>query len=229
MDSTCQKHLSILKWMDQTASKRKEKGKMKKISKAVQLALGALLIGLLFARPASAATNQATDPGGGGVTLTASGNVTVNSTGLQLVKQVWSTAGACLASSPTDPNCNAGATSVTVASSTALKFLIFVRNTTDISLSDVRIQDVIDITATGFTYAAGSMKDETAQLDTATIANIFTAANTGTALTDAVDGDVASVTGGSTMTIGAVTGQANATLNIAAHTTFGLLFQATKK
>jgi hypothetical protein len=149
--------------------------------------------------------------------------------GASIVKQVWTVAGTCLTSSPADPNCNAGATSATVASGTTLKFLIFVRNTTALALSDVRIQDVIDITATGFTYAAGSMKDETAQPDTATIASIFTAADTGTVLTDAVDSDVASVTGGSTMTIGAVTGQANATLNIAANTTFGLLFQATKK
>jgi hypothetical protein len=94
---------------------------------------------------------QATDPGGGGVTLAASGAVTVNSAALQLVKQVWTTAGACLASSPADATCNGSATTATVAAGTPLKFVIFVKNTTALALSDVRFQDALDITPTGFT------------------------------------------------------------------------------
>ena len=72
-----------------------------------------------------AAVNQATDPGGGGVSLTNSGNVTVTSATLQLMKQVWDLAGSnCLASIPADATCNSSATSITVPAGTALKFLI---------------------------------------------------------------------------------------------------------
>ena len=63
---------------------------------------------LMAASTAWGATNQATDPGGGGVTLTASGAVTVNATAsaLQLVKQVYDASGNCLASQPADAACN---------------------------------------------------------------------------------------------------------------------------
>jgi hypothetical protein len=196
-----------------------------------------LILGLVIALAVSgttvmAATNQATDPGGGGVTLTASGAVTVNSTALQLVKQVWTTAGACLASSPADATCNGGATTVTVAVNTQLKFVIFVKNATIVALTDVRFEDVLDISATGFTYVAGSLKYDANQLDTATSAQIYTAVDAGTAETDAVDttaGRYASITGNSNITVGAVTGQVNATLNVGANRTFALEFQAIKK
>jgi hypothetical protein len=178
-----------------------------------------------------AATNQATDPGGGGVTLSASGAVTVNSAALQLVKQVWTTAGACLASSPADATCNGSATTATVAAGTPLKFVIFVKNTTALALSDVRFRDVLDITATGFTYVAGTLKYDGNQLDTATSLQIYTAVDAGTVETDAVDvaaGNYASITGGSNLTVGAVVGQVNAALSVAANRTFALEFQARK-
>lgn len=179
-----------------------------------------------------AATNQATDPGGGGVTLTASGIVTVNSTALQLVKQVWNMAGACLASSPADATCNSSATTITVQVNTQLKFVIFVKNASALALSDVRFQDVLDVSGTGFTYVAGSLKYDASQADTATSAQIYTAVDAGTAETDAVDtaaGHYASVTGGSNITVGAVVGQVNAALSVANNKTFALEFQAIKK
>lgn len=179
-----------------------------------------------------AATNQATDPGGGGVTLTASGTVTVNSTALQLVKQVWNTAGACLASSPADATCNSSATTITVPANTQLKFVIFVKNASALALSDVRFQDVLDVSGTGFTYVAGSLKYDASQVDTATSAQIYTAVDAGTAETDAIDttaGHYASVTGGSNITVGAVVGQVNAALSVANNKTFALEFQAIKK
>jgi uncharacterized repeat protein (TIGR01451 family) len=178
-----------------------------------------------------AATNQATDPGGGGVALTASGAVTVNSAALQLVKQVWTTAGACLASSPADATCNGSATTVTVPMNTQLKFVIFVKNATNLALNDVRFQDVLDISPTGFTYVAGTLKYDGNQLDTATSAQIYTAVDGGTPETDAVDAGVgryASITGGSNLTVGAVVGQANAALGVSANRTFALEFQARK-
>src|SRR5512136_857659 len=150
---------------------------MRTKGKLYVMALGLAFVLSAWGTAVMAATNQATDPGGGGVTLTASGTVTVTSAAMQLVKQVWSSAGACLASSPADATCNASATTVTVAAGTPVKFIIFVRNTTDLALSDIRIQDVIDVSATGFTYTAASMKHDTAQLDTATLAQIYAAAN----------------------------------------------------
>ena len=184
--------------------------------------------------PTWAATNQATDPGGGGISLTGSGPVTVNSSALQLVKQVWSTAGACLASSPTDTTCNGGATTTTVAAGTQLKFVIFVKNTTVFALSDVRFQDVLDTSGTGFTYVASSMKHDATLADTATSAQIYPAVDGGTSETDVVDigaGHYASITGTpfGNLTVGAVAGQVNATLSVAANKTFALEFQVIKK
>lgn len=184
--------------------------------------------------PAQAATNTAVDPGGGGVSLSASGAVTVNSSALQLVKQVYDASGNCLASQPADATCNASATSVTVPAGTSLKFLIFVKNPTDLALTDVRFEDILDTTATGFTYAAGTIKrtanDGTAPLATATAAQIYTAANTGTAQTDAVGApdDYASYNAG-TLTVGAVAGQANSALGFPANKSFGIIFNVTKK
>ena len=195
------------------------------------LALCLTLIISAWSSAVMAATNTATDPGGGGVALTASGAVTVNSTALQLVKQVWTTAGACLASSPADATCNGSATTVTVPVNTQLKFVIFVKNATNLALSDVRFQDTLDITPTGFTYVAGTLKYDGNQLDTATLAQIYAAVDAGTVETDAVDAGVgryASITGGSNLTVGAVVGQVNAALSVAANRTFALEFQARK-
>lgn len=188
---------------------------------------------------AHAATNQATDPGGGGVSLVASGSVTVNSSTLQLVKQVWDSAGSnCLASAPADATCNGSATSITVPAGTTLKFLLYVKNASDVSLSDVRFQDLLDDAASGFTYTASSIRrtpnDGTAPADTATNAAILAAATT--AVTDALGApdDLASITdsnanpGLDKLTVGAVTGQANQSLSFLAHKSFAILITVTK-
>src|SRR6266571_4009437 len=198
-----------------------------------------LMILVLGTAGVYAAVNQATDPGGGGVSLTNSGNVTVTSATLQLVKEVWDSTGSnCLASIPADATCNSSATSITVPAGTALKFLIYVKNTSDISLSDVRFQDLLDDSATGFTYTASSIKrtpnDGTAPADTATNATILAAATT--AQTDAVGApdDFASITDSNAngqldkLTVGAVTGQANQSLGFLAHKTFAILYTVTK-
>lgn len=191
------------------------------------LILAAFLVGVT---PAWAATNQATDPGGGSITLTASGTVTVNSSALQLVKQVWSTGGACLASSPADATCNGSATTVTVAAGTPLKFVIFVKNSTAFALTDVRFQDVLDTSGTGFTYVGSSMKYDVTLADTATSAQIYTALQASVLTqTDAVGApdDYASIVGGN-LTVGAVVGQVNVVLPVAANKTFAFQFQTTK-
>ena len=193
------------------------------------ITLAVMIVGSAPINMAQAATNQATDPGGGGVSLTASGNVTVNANGLQLVKQVYDTGGNCLASAPADATCNSSATSVTVPTGTALKFMIFVRNATDVAIADVRFQDVLDESGTGFTYSAGTIKYSNSQSDSATLANIYTATNGGTAQTDALGApdDFASKVGG-TVAVGAVTGQASQSVSVAARKTFAVLFNATK-
>jgi hypothetical protein len=212
---------------------------MKKLRKSVSVTLMFLFSMIFVPVAAMAATNQATDPGGGGVGLTNSGNVTINSSALQLVKQVYDASNNCLASIPADATCNSSATSVTVPANTTLKFLIYVKNPTDVALSDVRFQDLLDDTATGFSYVTNSIlrtpNDGTAPADTAGNAAILAA--TVTAQTDALGGpdDFASITdsnagnGLDKLTVGAVAGQANSSLSFQAHKTFAVLFQATKK
>lgn len=212
---------------------------MKKRNKSISILLIFLFSMIFISAAAMAATNQATDPGGGGVGLTNSGNVTINSAALQIVKQVYDSANNCLASIPADATCNGSATSVTVPANTTLRFLIYVKNTTDVALSDVRMQDLLDDTATGFSYVANSIRrtpnDGTAPADTATNATILAA--TATVQTDAVGApdDFVSITdsnagnGLDKLTVGAVVGQVNTSLSFQARKTFAVLFQATKK
>ncbi len=158
---------------------------------------------------------------------------------LALVKQIWDSAGAnCLASTPADSTCNGSATSVTVPSGTALMMLIYVRNTNSIAVTDVRFQDLLDDSVTGFTYTASSIKqtpnDGTAPPDTASNATILAAATI--AQTDAVGApdDFASITDSNangqldTLTVGAVTGQVNQTLTVLANKTFAIVFSVAK-
>ncbi len=147
--------------------------------------------------------------------------------GLTIVKQVWEVGGTAPLGNPTAP---VGAT---------LVFLIYVKNTTAGTVSDLRINDALD--EAGFEYVAGSLIRTDAGAppsDTATDRQIFdaTASGTGTDLFDPVDADVASAqdTGdpGSDVdriTIGAVAGQANASLSVGAHETFALRFKVKVK
>jgi len=158
---------------------------------------------------------------------------------LALVKQIWDSAGAnCLASTPADSTCNGSATSVTVPSGTALMMLIYVRNTNSTAVTDVRFQDLLDDSVTGFTYTASSIKqtpnDGTAPPDTASNATILAAATI--AQTDAVGApdDSASIADSNangqldTLTVGAVTGQANQSLTFQANKTFAIVFSIAK-
>ena len=75
--------------------------------------------------------------------------------------------------------------------------------------------------------------DATAPTDVDTIATIYTAADGGTGMTDAVGGpdDEASIdttVSPDRLTVGAVTGQANLAVGALAHRTFAVLFQASK-
>jgi len=141
---------------------------------------------------------------------------------LSIVKQAW------------DLNGSAPLTSLTAPVGSTIAFLIYVRNNTSAAISDLRINDTLDENA--FQYLANSLVRTSAALppsDTATDLVIFnaTATGIGTALTDGIDGDVASAlnTGGladiDRITIGAVSGQANASLTLAGRSTFGIRFK----
>ena len=223
----------------------KKEEKMRSKIKSTLIVIVVLFAVCAMAGSAMAAVNQAVD-GGGTITLTASGNVTVDipGTAARLVKQVY-VGGTCMASSIAAgaDSCNGGALSVTVPAGTAVEFLIYVRNETDVQMSDIRFVDDIDDTAvTGFTYAGGNLITTTPigslELDSAAASAIYTDASVGaTAQTDAVDTGAevyASITDGGQqanldyMTVGAEAGQTNQTLNVPARTTFGVLIPVTK-
>lgn len=170
-------------------------------------------------------------------------DVTANYNTLTLVKQVWEVGG----SAPLALT-NGSPATATVPSGQTIVFLIYVKNTTASALTDIRFSDLLDISASGFDYVVGSLvrtSAATPPADTASDLTIFnaTAPGTGTALTDAVDGDVASACDstagacpGTTLnrvTVGNTTGltpaQANGTLSIAANTAFAVRFRAVKK
>ena len=162
---------------------------------------------------------------------------------LLLVKQVWLVGGSSpLATSHGTP------TTTTVPSGGTVVFLIYVKNSAATAPADIRIQDILDITATGFSYVTGGLirtSATTPPANTASDLTIFnaTALGVGTAMTDAVDGDVASIcdsgsaacpgTNRNRVTVGNTSGltptQVNATLSIPANSTFAIRFLAVKK
>ncbi len=168
--------------------------------------VGALsILALGWSVPSFAATNQAVDPGGGGVTLNASGLLTVNGVPLALVKQARDLSGSVL---PGGSNVMAGQT---------IYFALYVDNVTGVTASDIRISDLLN--ESEFTYVPGTL--ETTVVPTGSNdAAIW--AGTWTALTDALGGpdDIASVAdsggpaGPDRITVGGVSGQANQTLNL---------------
>jgi hypothetical protein len=151
------------------------------------------------------ATNEAVDPGGGGLLLAPSGSVTVASTEAELIKQSRDLAGAVL---PDGTN---------VSSGQVIYFVIYVDNGTVAAASDIRITDLIN--ETQFTYILNTLETTVVPAgsnDAAIWAGAWAL------LTDAVGGpdDIASFTdtaapaGLDRLTVGAVTGQVNQTLDI---------------
>ncbi len=154
-----------------------------------------------------ASINQAVDPGGGGVTLNASGLLTVNSVQLALVKQARDLSGTVL---PNGSNVMSGQT---------IYFVLHVDNITAVTASDIRISDLLN--ESEFTYVPNSL-ETTVVPSGSNGAAIW--AGTWTALTDVLGGpdDVASIVdsggppGPDRITVGGVSGQANQTLNLPA-------------
>ncbi len=199
---------------------------------------GALALAAALALPAAqAATNDATNLAGGTTTLTSSGTVTVNSTALTLIKAVFDAgSGTCLASDDSDAACNSTNT-VSVPAGQTIKFLIYVDNSTGVSATDIRFQDLLDDAGSGFTYTAASIKWGTRASAGATKANISTAANGGTALSDAYDGstvlnEYAGIDTGvspDNLTVGGdASSPDNDQVDVAANTVFAVVFTAVK-
>lgn len=212
--------------------------KEKTMKKSIIAAMAAMILGLVIITMvlvpgfALAATNSANNVAGGTNTLTNSGNVTVNAATLQLVKQVYTTGGTCLASIPADAACSSSATTTTVPAGTTLKFLIFVKNASDVALADIRFSDALDVSGSGFTYVAASIKRTSAAtppLATDTAATIFTNADGGTAQTDLLsNADFAAFVSPNLTVGGDGTAGQNATLSVTANRAFGVVFQVTK-
>jgi photosystem II stability/assembly factor-like uncharacterized protein len=144
---------------------------------------------------------------------------------LSIVKQIWEVGGTAPLASP-----------ITLPQNGRYVFLIYVKNTTAGSVSDIRISDVLDDAA--FQYIAGTLhRDDGSLSDAATDLAIFNATKPpgrggpGISMSDAVDGDIASAqdTGGpadvDSITIGTVPAQSNGTLNISGNTTFAIRFE----
>ncbi|MCK9418784.1 MAG: hypothetical protein M0R70_05310 [Nitrospirae bacterium] len=161
---------------------------------------------------------------------------------LKLIKQIYNASGACIASSDAaDAGC--GSTSVvTVPAGVVIKFMIIVKNTSAQAVTDVRFQDVLDESSTGFSYLAGSMTSSpvgvSAPADTASNAVIYTAATDASSvvLTDGAGDDIGSArdlvgpAGTENISIGNVNpGGINTLLTINANKSFAMVFQARKK
>ncbi len=140
-----------------------------------------------------------------------------------VTKQVWEENGSAPLASP-----------VSAPVGSTLVFLVYVKNPTATTVTDIRINDNLD--EAGFAYVAGSLRrtnNLTPPSNTASDLAIFTATGnvSSQGLLDGVDADVASAmdTGGPAgpdrITVGAATGQANAPLDIAANSTFALRFK----
>jgi hypothetical protein len=186
---------------------------MRTTGKLHVMALGLAFILSAWATAVMAATNQATDPGGGGVSLSVSNTVTINPLALSIMKEARLLNGTLLASP------------VSLPANTKFYFVLYVDNTTDIALNDVRIIDTIATGAGNFTVDAASFQI----LNTVAAPGIdMTAANiaswggsatwnalTWSALTAGVDADQLdwNVTAANRVTIGQL---ANAALNVAA-------------
>jgi hypothetical protein len=142
--------------------------------------------------------------------------VTASNGNLALVKKAFFSDGTPIANGATIPQ------------GTPVKFLIYINNRAA-ARGDVSLQDVLNA---AFGYQTGSMKVTNAvgecAADTCTALEedaIFTAADSGTAVTDGVDDpDVASITG-ATIDVGDVLVGGNGQLDINANSVWALLFE----
>lgn len=178
--------------------------------------LATLTVALIFGPTASmAALNTATwDIAGAGQAPSAINLYSYSAGSITLTKVAFLTDGTALADGATVPT------------GTQVQFMIYVQNANAFTMNDISISD--DLSVGGFTYdAAVGLKVDNSQLNTAAVADIYTAVN-GVAVsnaTDAVDGDVAANPTGTLVTAGSTA--LNAPLNVPATSTWAILFTVT--
>lgn len=148
--------------------------------------------------------NNDTLTGGDG---TGSAQITVNPVGLALVKQARDLTGTVLSNG------------ATVTQGNVIYFLLYVSNPTPYPAGDIRISDLLN--ETDFSYLPGSL-ETTVVPSAATNAQIWNGAWTPLSDDLGAPDDIASITdsggppGRDKLTVGAVAGQANRSLNIPA-------------
>ncbi len=163
---------------------------------------------------------------------------------LQLVK-VFFQGDNCLASSDADADCNGGVTSLSVPTGVIYTFVIYVSNTSAFAVTDIRFQDDIDDVAADYfefqinTFAAGQgLQWATTGSGTSNKAQIKSALNTGTALSNAFDGSTGTNeycgidTGGSPDQLicgGDASSPNNDSVDVAAGDTFAIMFNIIKR
>ena len=155
-----------------------------------------------------AADNQASgDIAGNAANLGNSNTFTINSSQLSLVKSAFLMDGTPLASG------------TTVAKGTPVKFLIYMDNTTTVPVDSVNVQDAL---AASFVYQPGTIRVSSAANTGSTAAAIYAVVNAAAPLADAVsNADVAGITG-TTISAGAVAG--NALVTVPASKVWAVLF-----
>jgi hypothetical protein len=105
-----------------------------------------VILSAAWSIPAMAATNQATDPGSGGVSLNASNVITITPQALSIVKEARLLNGTLL-SSP-----------INLPAGTKFYFVLYVDNTSDVVLSDARMIDNIATGAGNFTVDSATFQ-----------------------------------------------------------------------
>lgn len=173
------------------------------------MAAGIAALPLVFAASmALAATNQGTGSIASDATaLNASNTITLTTTTMSLVKAAFLSDG-----SPVT-------TGSALAKGTAVKFLLYIDNTTAAPVDSVNVSDVL---AAAFGYQSGTIKVDASQNTGATMAAIYAAANAASALTDLVSAaDVAGINGA---TISAGQNAGNAKVLIPTGKVWAMLF-----
>lgn len=191
---------------------------MKEVLRSRLFFTGVMVFPMLFGGSVFAATNQAIYPGGGGVTLTNSGTITINAAALAIVKEAR------------DLNGNNLGTTASIPSGMQFYFVLYVDNSTSVNITDVRFVDAIDtgaftvvptsfeilnsVAAPGIEMTAGN---DTAWATAGTGGGTWNGLTWG-AMTTAVDSDQLdwSVSTANQVTVGA--GGGNASLNVAKST-----------
>jgi uncharacterized repeat protein (TIGR01451 family) len=175
-----------------------------------KLAVLILAVILITSGSVMAADNQGTgDIAGDGASLNNSNIFSLFTTTLSLNKTAFLADGTQLASGSTLPR------------GTEVRFLVYVDNPTAVSVADVSVQDILDA---AFSYQSGSMKVDSTLASGSSEALIYSTVNAvATTLSDAVDTDVASVSG-STLNVGDET-VANGQLDVPANSIWAILFR----